>query len=530
MLKRFSFPYSFLLLFIAHFFFLSNAESHCTISQSRPLLGKIQRRKYDLVDLWGSKRLLGDAQKKENISLVLAQERTTRKDPLDKFKIYRGGWNITESHYWASVAFTAAPFLMVAAAWFVIFGLFLSIILLCYCCCRKEQYAYSKTAYTLSLILLILFTITAIVGSIVLYTGQGKFDQSTNKMLKYIVHQAELTAERLGKVCNDLAAAKKITVAQVFLPVNMQDDIDEIQTKLNVSAVELSHKTKENRERIHDILQRVSIALIVISAVMLLWTFLGFFFSIYGLQCMVYILVLFGWLFVTITLILCGVFLCLHNVTADSCVAMSQWVANPTARTALDDILPCVDNATAHETSKRAIEVTIQIVTVINQVIKTVSNGNFPPSYAPLYYNQSGPMMPPLCNPYNPDFTNRTCDPNEVALSEATRVYKKYVCQISSSQMCITTGRVTPDSFSQMSAAIELSYTLYLYGPFLVDLQDCTFVRQTFTDILEDHCPGLCRYLNWIYIGLLMVSLAVMFSLIFWVIYGRERRYRVYTN
>ncbi|KAF5819220.1 putative transmembrane protein [Helianthus annuus] len=101
MLKRFSFPYSFLLLFIAHFFFLSNAESHCTISQSRPLLGKIQRRKYDLVDLWGSKRLLGDAQKKENVSLVLAQERTRRKDPLNKFKIYRGGWNITESHYWA---------------------------------------------------------------------------------------------------------------------------------------------------------------------------------------------------------------------------------------------------------------------------------------------------------------------------------------------------------------------------------------------------------------------------------------------
>ncbi|MFS7914799.1 putative transmembrane protein [Helianthus anomalus] len=156
-----------------------------------------------------------------------------------------------------SVAFTAAPFLMVAAAWFVIFGLFLSIILLCYCCCRKEQYAYSKTAYTLSLILLILFTITAIVGSIVLYTGQGKFDQSTKKALKYIVHQAELTAERLGKVCNDLAAAKKITVAQVFLPVNMQDDIDEIQTKLNVSAVELSHRTKENRQHIHDILQRV---------------------------------------------------------------------------------------------------------------------------------------------------------------------------------------------------------------------------------------------------------------------------------
>lgn len=50
---------------------------------------------------WVSRRLLGDEQKNGNKSLVLAQERTTRKDPLDKFKKYRGGWNIKERHYWA---------------------------------------------------------------------------------------------------------------------------------------------------------------------------------------------------------------------------------------------------------------------------------------------------------------------------------------------------------------------------------------------------------------------------------------------
>lgn len=221
----------------------------------------------------------------------------------------------------------------------------------------------------------------------------------------------------------------------------------------------------------------------------------------------------------------------INSVTADSCDAMNQWVENPTAHTALDDILPCVDNATARETSTKTKEVTVQLINVINQVIRNVTNGNFPPNYAPLYFNQSGPLMPSLCNPFNPDFTNRTCDPNEVPLSEATHEYSKFVCQhSSSSEMCTTTGRLTPDSFKQMSAGIELSYSLYLYGPFLVDLQDCTFVRHTFTDISQDHCPGLRRYLNWIYIGLLMVSLAVMFSLVFWVVYGRERRHRLYTK
>lgn len=36
-----------------------------------------------------------------NPSYVLAAERTQRKDPLNGFKIYTGGWNISNEHYWA---------------------------------------------------------------------------------------------------------------------------------------------------------------------------------------------------------------------------------------------------------------------------------------------------------------------------------------------------------------------------------------------------------------------------------------------
>lgn len=36
-----------------------------------------------------------------NSSYILAAERTQRKDPLNGFKIYTGGWNISNDHYWA---------------------------------------------------------------------------------------------------------------------------------------------------------------------------------------------------------------------------------------------------------------------------------------------------------------------------------------------------------------------------------------------------------------------------------------------
>lgn len=40
----------------------------------------------------------------DNSSLILADKRTRRKDPIDEFKYYSGGWNISDEHY-ISVSF-----------------------------------------------------------------------------------------------------------------------------------------------------------------------------------------------------------------------------------------------------------------------------------------------------------------------------------------------------------------------------------------------------------------------------------------
>ncbi|XP_031096709.1 uncharacterized protein LOC116000966 [Ipomoea triloba] len=465
-----------------------------------------------------------------NSSLILAAKRTYRKDPLDDFKRYTGGWNISNRHYWASVAFTAVPFFIVALIWFAIFGLCLLFICCCYCCCRREPYGYSRIAYALSLILLVLFTVVAIVGCVILYFGQGKFHSSTINTLDYVVKQANSTAGSLRDVSGYFSAAKQISVDKVFLPANVQSDIDGIQSKINSSASDLAQTAADNKDDIKDVIESVRIALIVLSAVMLALTFLGFVLSIFGVQFLVYILVIVGWFLVTATFILCGIFLLLHNVTGDTCVAMNQWVQNPTAQTALDDILPCVDNATAQETLTKTKEVTSQLTIVINQVITNVSNNNFAPVFVPFYYNQSGPLVPQLCNPYNSDLTDRACSPGEVDFNNATQVWSKYVCQVSPSGLCVTPGRLTPDFYSQMMASVNVSYGLYNYGQFLVDLEDCDFVRDTFTEIHTTHCPGLRRYSQWVYIGLVIVAVSVMLSLTFWVIYGRERRHRVYTK
>lgn len=111
------------------------------------------------------------------------------------------------------------------------------------------------------------------------------------------------------------------------------------------------------------------------------------------------------------------------SVVADSCVAMGEWVVHPQAHTALDDILPCVDTTTANESVNQSKEVTFQLVNIVNRAIVNISNVDYPPIIpAPLNYNQSGPLVPALCNPYLPDMRNRTCLPGEVNVDNATQV------------------------------------------------------------------------------------------------------------
>ncbi|XP_073040083.1 uncharacterized protein [Primulina eburnea] len=390
---------------------------------------------------WVFRRSLLEGNNAENLNsttLVLAKERTLRKDPLDDLNYYTGGWNISNNHYIASVLYTGSTLFLVAAIWFAGFGLFLLLVSMYVCCCRRHRYGYSRFAYCLSLILLSLFTISAI-----------------------------------------------------------------------------------------------GLILIVVAAVMLALALLGFLLSISGLQFLVYILVFIGWILVAITFILCGVFLVLHNMMGDTCVAMNDWVMNPTAHTALDKVIPCVDVDTAQETLSQSKDVTFQVVRLVNGIITNVSNAQNlpPPSVAPLIsYNQSGPFVPLVCNPYNIDKTNRTCAAGEADLSNVTQIWRNYVCQVSKNNICTTVGRLTPTLYDQMSSAVNVSYGLYYYGPFLTNLVDCTFVRDTFSVIHDDHCPDLERYSRFVYIGLAMISAAVMLSLILWVLYARERRHRKYTK
>lgn len=114
------------------------------------------------------------------------------------------------------------------------------------------------------------------------------------------------------------------------------------------------------------------------------------------------------------------------SVVADSCVALDDWLQNPMADSAIENIIPRLDNETSQKIYSTTRKVTYGVVNVINSDIINVTNVNMPPSAGPLYYNQSGPLMPLLCNPLHPDLSDRKCLPGEVTFDDASQASLLY--------------------------------------------------------------------------------------------------------
>ncbi|KAI5401269.1 uncharacterized protein LOC127093973 [Lathyrus oleraceus] len=462
-------------------------------------------------------------------TLILAANRTKRPDILRGFHRYRGGWDISNQHYWASVGFTGATGFVLAVLWFISFGLALVIHLCCGWGFNIKDKG-SNRSQRICLILLLVFTFAASTGCILLSVGQNKFHGEALDTLHFFVNQSDYAVQTLRNVTEYLSLAKTINVNQIILPSDILDDIDKLNVDLNTAADTLSEKTHENSVKIRRVFNYVRSALFVMAGVILVLALTGLVLSLLGYQHAILLFVITGWLLVATTFILCGVFMILNNTISDTCMAMGEWVENPHRESALSDVLPCVDQRTTNKTLIQSKQVVTNIANIVNTAIYTTANVNVTQGN-PGFYNQSGPSMPPLCYPFDDQLRERQCSNQEVSSDNASMVWKNYVCEVSEWDICTTVGRVTPEIYSQLAAAANESYALEHYAPVLLSLQNCNFVRDAFTGITSSYCPPLIHYLKVINVGLGLISVGVLLCLVLWILYAnRPQRGEVFAT
>ncbi|KAF3450928.1 hypothetical protein FNV43_RR07017 [Rhamnella rubrinervis] len=362
-------------------------------------------------------------------------------------------------------------------------------------------------------------------GCLALYVRQEKFHSDSTKTLEFAEKKAESRVENFRDLWNYLEASKHVGVGWTFLPPNMKMEMNKVEKKVDHLANSLQQKTDKNSDDIREALDSVRVILIVIATVAVFIAILGSVFSIWGNKGLVHTMVITGWILVTLTFVLSGIFLALHNISADTCVAMDEWVETYTkAHTAFDHILPCVYKSTAQKTLNKTKDLTILLVTLMDRMVIGVSNLNVTPIAGILYYNQSGPLVPALCNPFHYNRTHRNCADDEVDFIHAAMEWRNYVCEVSETGRCTTVGRLRPNMYEELVGTLNVSYALYHYGPFLVDVEECLSVRDAVREIGEDHCPSLRRHTICIAMLLAMVSASLMVSVIFWLLHSRHNQ------
>ncbi|KAL5065231.1 hypothetical protein RYX36_026968, partial [Vicia faba] len=345
-----------------------------------------------------------------NTTLTLAQHRMSRQDFFNHFEVYNGGWNISNSDYITSVLSTAVPFFAVAVIWLMIFGIILEIICCCYCFFPKESDGYSQPD-CISLIFLILCALIVIGGCVILYSNEQEFQETTSDTIDYIVSQVEFTVENLKNVSNSFDSAKTIA-DELKLPPEADMGIDIVKKKILDAAIALSNKTHDNSQILHGVLDRVKLSLITVGSSMIIISVIGLYFGGKMMSFYDYSLVVAGWIIVAGTFMLSGGFIFLHNKS----------------------------------------ETYILVNSVNGLISKVLNNDNIFPN------NQSSPLVPLLCNPFNNDFTDRQCVVGEVGFENAIEVWKNYSCEVSGSDNhCRTTGRITPFIYKQLTTVVNVT-------------------------------------------------------------------------
>lgn len=95
------------------------------------------------------------------------------------------------------------------------------------------------------------------IGCILLSVGQARFHGEAMETLNYVVNQSEYTVDTLRNVTEYLSLAKTVSVAQIFLPSDVKDDIDRLTVDLNAAADKLELKTDENSGKIRHVFNTV---------------------------------------------------------------------------------------------------------------------------------------------------------------------------------------------------------------------------------------------------------------------------------
>ncbi|KAI4324338.1 hypothetical protein L6164_023885 [Bauhinia variegata] len=464
-------------------------------------------------------------QDSENDSNSNINGNTVRVDPLDNFRKYRGGFDITNKHYWSSVIFTGVYGYAIGVICLLCgmaYGIFL--LTVAFCCKtdrnRKVKNSIScsyKTCQLWPSLLAILLTVLAMGATGLVLAGSARFHSEAGSVVKIIMRTAN---EATQTIYNTTGAMKDMQIN--LLESNDSDtDTSEASEILNSTSEQLASESanieeqaRKNRRLINKDLKVIFVVTVVTISLNLVASIALSVSGVLRLRRALYLLIILCWLMTVLCWLFFGVYFFLENFSSDACTAVESFEENP-YNNSLSSILPCGELLSAKSVLS---DVSAGIYNLVNEV-----NANISMLQATEY-----PSLVQVCNPFSapPEYTYQpqNCAANTIRIGDIPKVLKIFNCSDAIDGTCNNGEFISDTVYRTVEAYTSSIQRLLNVYPGMENLVECESVKDAFSEILHTHCKPLKRFARIAWSGMVILSLIMVFLVLLWTIKARHEQ------
>ncbi|XP_052206569.1 uncharacterized protein LOC127810964 isoform X2 [Diospyros lotus] len=437
---------------------------------------------------------------------IKQKDYTVRVDPLDHFKKYRGGYDITNKHYWSSTVFTGKYGYVIGVLWLLcglVYGVFLLATIFRFKNrdrkLRKRK-PCNKQSCLWPIILGTSFTVIAMVQTGLVLAGNAKFHSRAKTVVDIIIDTANEASETIYNttgamkdIGSNLEVSNADTKAVGFL--------NSTSHKLNSEAADIQRQAKKNRHSIDYDLKIVYVITIVTISVNLVAVIALSAFGILRFRRALYVFIVLCWLLTVLCWFFFGLYFFLEKFEEDTCTALEDFQKDP-YNSSLSSILPCEELLSAKSVLS---DVSAGIYNLVNEV-----NANLSVSYSSIV-QVCNPFSAPPTYQYQPE----NCPDSTIKIHDIPQVLKELVCSDSNNGTCEGIYISTKD-FKTVEAYSNSIQDLLNAYPGMENLVECQSVKDAFSEILHKHCKPLKRNTRMVWAAMVFLSVIMVPLVLIW--------------
>ncbi|KAK6116744.1 hypothetical protein DH2020_049477 [Rehmannia glutinosa] len=397
-----------------------------------------------------------------------SDDNTVRVDPLDDLKKYRGGYDITNKHYWSvSIhGYIIAVIWVLCGVGYGVFLLVKSTFMSSRKLKKKKRSPCHKQCYVQPLVFAILFTLLAITGSGLVLGGNAKFHSRAKTVIDIIIDTAD---EASDTIHNTTGAMKEMSLSLGDVDATSQATsfLTSTSRRLDAQAADIERQASTNRRRI-DLGLRI----------------------VYNNN---------GYDFIDVSSCNCST-----SFAGDTCTALESFQQDP-YNNSLSSILPCDELRSAKSVLG---DVSAGIYDLVNEV-----NTNISTSYGNIVQ---------ICNPFSPPPTHEyqpwNCPSTSIRIGDIPQVLRMLACPDSEGTTCnggILISATYYNTVEAYSTSIQRLLDVY---PGMESLVECETVKDAFLEILQKHCSPLKRYVRMVWAALVFLAVVMVALVVVWTV------------